>query len=419
MEKMCVVRCIIDPLQRMTKRERFLNVFKYREVDHVPDVEFGYWSATLHTWHQQGLPENISDDVEANTFFGFEGRRSEVSVGEKIPLGVLFDPPIALYRSVVPFRKFKVKILRESEGRIVVRDEAGLVSMQFRSRAGTSIPQYMEYPVEDRESWEKYRARYNLEEIRYPEKWEEMKERYARRTYPLGVDGGGYFGWARHLMGLERLSIAFHTNPDLIREMFKFRTEMVLRAIERAVKEVKPKIDFAHWWEDMCYNKGPLISPKLFKEFMVPEYKRITSFLKDHEIWINILDCDGDVDSLVPLWLEAGINCMFPLERKGKTDPLEIREKHGRNALLLGGVDKMVLLKGRKAIDLELKRLRPLIEEGGYIPHIDHRVPSDVTYENYLHYLREKRKIIFEVPGMEPDYYYDSMYKRDFATMAL
>ncbi|MEM1515235.1 MAG: hypothetical protein QXH24_04205, partial [Candidatus Bathyarchaeia archaeon] len=97
---------------------------------------------------------------------------------------------------------------------------------------------------------------------------------------------------------------------------------MILRAIEKAVKEIKPIIDFAHWWEDMCYNNGPLISPRLFKEFMVPEYKRVTSFLKDHGIWINIVDCDGNINSLVPLWLEAGINCMFPLEVRAGTNPI-------------------------------------------------------------------------------------------------
>lgn len=58
------------------------------------------------------------------------------------------------------------------------------------------------------------------------------------------------FGWAKNLMGLENLFRAFYTDPELIKDTFEFRVKMILRAIERAVKEVK--LDYAHFWEDMC-----------------------------------------------------------------------------------------------------------------------------------------------------------------------
>jgi len=384
------MRNMINPTKNMDSRERFLNIFRYREVDHVPDVEFGYWAETLERWHNEGLPRWITEDVKASTFFGFEGRRSEIPVGEKVPLG------FHELRVAVPFRFFKREILKEDERSYTIRDENGVVSVQWKFGVSQSIPKFLEFPVKDRHSWEEYKARFDLDGIRYPEDWEVVKERYGERTYPLGVDGGGYFGWARNFMGLEKLSVTFYKDPDLMRDIFKYRTEMVLKAIEKAVKEVEPRIDFAHWWEDMCYNKGPLISPGLFKEFVVPEYKRVTGFLKDHGIWINILDCDGNINPLVPFWIEAGINCMFPLEIRGGTDPIKLRETYGRKVLLMGGIDKTALIEGKRAIDKELKRLEPLIEEGGYIPHVDHRVPPDVSYENYLYYLREKRKIILK-----------------------
>jgi len=145
----------------------------------------------------------------------------------------------------------------------------------------------------------------------------------------------------------------------------------------------------------MCYNSGPLISPKLFEEYMVPQYKKITSVLWDHGVDIHYLDCDGDITTLVPHWLDAGINCMFPLEIRGNTDPAQLRETYGRKVLLMGGVDKVPLAQGRKAIDDEIERVRPLIDTGGYVPHVDHRVPSDVSYANYLYYIEKKREMIF------------------------
>ena len=367
-------RGIINPELKLNARERFLRIFNFEEVDHVPDVEFGYWKDTLRQWHEEGLPRWVNDNDVADIYFGFEAWYSH-----KVPIHI-------------PFKEFEVEVLWEDDRRIVVREANGIVCMKFKEGEGTSIPKYVEFPVKDWETWEEYKERFDLDGIRYPANWDELKEEYKLRDYPLGVDAGGFFGWARNLMGLERLLTTFYRDPDLIRDMFEFRTRMMLKAIEKAVREVK--LDYASWWEDMCYRSGPMLSPRLFREFMVPYYKRITSFLRDHGVRINIVDSDGNINELVPLWLEAGINCFFPLERRAGVDPIALREKYGREALLMGGVDKFALIYGRKAIDEELERLRPLIEEGGYIPHVDHRVPPDVPLKNYLYYLKVKRRII-------------------------
>ncbi len=94
---------------------------------------------------------------------------------------------------------------------------------------------------------------------------------------------------------------------------------------------------------------------------------------------------------LVEPWLEAGVNTMFPLEVRGGSDPVVIRQRFGKAVRLLGGVDKTKLIEGKEAIRKEIARLEPLVADGGYIPHVDHRVPPDVTYENYLYYLKVKR----------------------------
>jgi hypothetical protein len=55
----------------MTHKERFLRTMRFEPVDHVPDQEFGYWGETLQVWHDQGLPEWVTDDGKADAFFGF------------------------------------------------------------------------------------------------------------------------------------------------------------------------------------------------------------------------------------------------------------------------------------------------------------------------------------------------------------
>ncbi|MCL6630075.1 MAG: hypothetical protein K6U00_10795, partial [Armatimonadetes bacterium] len=106
-----------------------------------------------------------------------------------------------------------------------------------------------------------------------------------------------------------------------------------------------------------------------------------------------IVDCDGNINAIVEQWLAAGVNCMFPLEINGGTDPVALRERFGQQVLLAGGVDKIQLAKGKKEIEKELERIRPVVESGGYIPHVDHRVPPDISYENYLYYLKVKKHL--------------------------
>ena len=95
----------------------------------------------------------------------------------------------------------------------------------------------------------------------------------------------------------------------------------------------------------------------------------------------------------MPGWLRGGINCMFPIEA-AHTDPRKLRNDYGNEVLLLGGVDKRALIAGREAIDRELEKLRPLVGRGGYLPCVDHRVPPDVSYANYLYYLEKKKAIL-------------------------
>jgi len=166
---------------------------------------------------------------------------------------------------------------------------------------------------------------------------------------------------------------------------------MTLYLIEKSFPAVE--VDVAWWWEDMCYNHGPLLSPRLFEELMVPRYKRITDALNQYGVDVNVLDCDGCIYQLVPGWLRGGINCMFPIE-SAHTDLAVLRNTYGKKILLLGGVNKVELAKGKEAINREMERLRPFVEQRGFIPTVDHRVPPDVSLENYTYYLEKKKEIL-------------------------
>jgi len=145
--------------------------------------------------------------------------------------------------------------------------------------------------------------------------------------------------------------------------------------------------DVAFIWEDMAYNHGSLISPKIVREWMMPRYKKITDLLRENGVHFILLDCDGNVDELLPLWIESGINGIFPLEVAAGMDPLNLRKKYGKNLFLTGGIDKRELSKGRTEIDRQIEIVKELIKGGGYFVQGDHHLPEDISYDNIVYFM--------------------------------
>jgi len=366
----------------MNQRERWLATMHFQPVDHVPDEEFGYWDQAFPVWHAQGLPQYVNDNWRADIYFGFELR-------DGVPANVGIS------------RGFRYRVLEEDDRHQVILDWDGAKKMINKDGSAT-IPKFLKFPIETRRDWEGFKKRLDPSTPgRFPEEpdWQAWKERKKGSTRPLGIGIGSLFGWIRDWMGFENVSFAVMDDPGLIQDIMEHLTQLTLSIIERPARELK--LDFASMWEDMCFNHGPILPPKYFEQWMVPRLKRITSLLSEHGCDVVYVDCDGNINELVPLWLEAGVNCMFPIEVRGGSDPVKLREKYGHRVLLMGGVDKTRLIAGKDEIRKEIARLKPIVEDGGYIPHVDHRCPPDVTYENYLYYLKLKRDT-FAIPEPEP-----------------
>ena len=360
----------------MTHRQRWNRTMHFQSVDHVPDEEFGYWTDTLQLWHGDGLPAEIRGNGEADRYFGFAPRGG-------VPIDHGLRPA------------FEDKVVSEDDTHRVVRDSSGVTSMVSKD-GSSSIPKYLEFPIKTREDWRAFKERLNPHDpARFPTNWEALKAQYAQRDYPLGISIGSLFGWLRNWMGFEHCAMTCALDPAWIHEMVEHLCEFILVTIDRAVRELD--LDFAAGWEDMAFNKGPMISPKMFAEFLVPRYKRITDLLGEHGVDVVIVDCDGNINDIAGLWIEGGVNCMFPVEVAAGTDPRVLRQRYGRQVLLLGGVNKRSLARGPEAIREEIASLEELVAMGGCIPHVDHRVPPDVSYDNYLFYLEHKRRT-FGIP---------------------
>ena len=359
----------------MTARERYVRLFHFQPVDYVPDEEFGWWDETLTAWHKQGLPSEINDNGKGDFFFGF-AQTDWAPVNQGLIPG------------------FEHKVISEDENHVIFVDGSGVTQMANKG-GRASIPKYIRFPLETRDDWEDFKRRMDpTDPRRIPSNIDEIVERLKTAENPVGIGMGSLFGWIRNWMGFENLAMLTIDDPEWVEEMVDYLADFIIACAEPVLQKMEKagvKLDVVSMWEDICFNNGPMVSPKFFRAVVTPRYKRITDRVRKVGCDLTYLDCDGDVTQLVGPWLEGGVNIMFPIEIRGGSDPQQMRDTYGHEVLLKGGVDKMALIEGKEAILADLKRLDPLIRDGGFIPHVDHRVPPDVTYENYLYYLREKR----------------------------
>ena len=360
----------------MNARDRFLKVCNFEQVDHPPRWDcLGFWSSTVERWWNEGLPQ----DMRPEEYFGMDPR-------ECIPVNSGF--------TTNPYCPgFEHQVLEEDDRTVTFIDAQGIVKRDRKDKAEFSMSQFLKFPVTNRQDWEDLKWRLDpATPERYPN-WEEVREKYADRRFPLGMLICGGYGWPRNLFGEEHLAYAYYDDPVLIHDIMRFWLSFYKAVFDRTFPNIK--LDYVYIWEDMAFKNGPLIGPKTFKEFMLPYYKEVIACIRSHGIEHVMVDSDGDNRPILDLFVEAGVSIFLPLEIAASMEPVEIREKYGRKLVLWGGIDKRVLSKDRAAIEHELVRKVPqMIDSGGFIPGIDHTVPPDVPFENYKFYTELLRELV-------------------------
>jgi uroporphyrinogen decarboxylase len=370
----------------MTHRECLNKVLAGEVTEWVPNYELGCWGHTVERWISEGLPQQRS-------YFA----RIDMFEGE--PLFKLDRRAFARLDTSV-FPPFEYKVLEEDERTITARHGNGIVTRALKvgTVRGTrmSMDSYLTHPVTNRKTWNDMKRRYNPNAMfRYPFWWDEMVRTWRGRDYPLCLLGNGAFGLYSQLrswVGTERISYMFYDNPALVEEMLEFAADFFLKLVERALQDVQ--FDYFNFFEDCAGKGGPLYGPEQFHRFFEKPYRRIIDRLRKAGIKSIWLDSDGDPTPLVPLWMDVGVNCFWPLEQASGMDPRTLRRKYGKELVLCGGIDKIEIARGRRAIKKELNaKIPPLLEQGGYIPHIDHAISPEISYSNFMYYMDLKLKL--------------------------
>ncbi|OQB74092.1 MAG: Uroporphyrinogen decarboxylase (URO-D) [candidate division TA06 bacterium ADurb.Bin131] len=383
----------------MTNRERVKSILHYEDYDKMPLVHFGFWTETLQLWASQGyirkeIAENWGDgnsfDDEISKILGFDFDWYSV-----------FHPKLGLLPA------FENKIIEElPDGTKKILNGEGVITL-YRPGAG-SIPADVDHLLKDRKSWEQlylpklqwnpdrvFKADVRVNGGMVPfEKGGMEFLKSDKRQFHYGLYCGSLYGWVRNWLTMEGACYLLVDDEPLFDEIIETNAEICYKAVKTTL-ETGAKFDFGHFWEDICFKNGPLIAPDVFRKKIGPYYRKICDVLNKYGINIVSVDCDGCIDTLVPTWLENGVNTMFPIEVGTWGGSIKKwRQKYGKDIRGVGGVNKVVFSKDKGAVDEEIKRICELVEMGGYIPCPDHRIPPDAKWENVVYYCEQMRKYL-------------------------
>jgi len=321
----------------MNSRQRFLETMRYGNPDHVPLFEEGMRSDVLDVWRAQGLQAN----ADLSQTFHYD-LREEIDV----------DLDHHLDLSQLP-----------------------------KTHAGLSVLERSLDP---------------LDPTRLPANWRDLvnawKEHSTILMLPvhrgffltLGIEDWRSFA---EMLGL------LVDHRQFVREVLEIQGNFAARFAERILSEVQ--VDAAILGEPISGSHGPLISPLMYRELVLPSYRPFIEVLHQYRVETIIFRTYANSRLLLPAVMEAGFNCLWANERESQVmDYQDLRKVFGRNLRLIGGIDLDALRQGKKEIRREFKKALSLLEDGGYIPLVDGRVRQDILLKNYLYYRRQLEEIV-------------------------
>ena len=323
----------------MNERERFRRLFRGARVDRPPLFDEGIREEVIARWRAQGMPAHMTH----MEIFG-----------------------LTSHETLEPDLRFRSKYF----GRVLDLPARG------------------------------YRRAFDASAERFGEEWVDTLRRLRRRDHVVGIWASrGFFqalgvgDWPT----LERVMDEVIDRPRKIRNRTAMYGDFCARMLEMALEALDP--EFVYLSEPISDNRGPLIAPAMFEEFMIPVYEKIISVARAHGCDRILVSTYGNTARLLPCMIEAGVTILWVSEaaEAPEIDYRTLRDRYGSKLGLIGGIPLSILRSGAPR-DME-QRLReivtPLLESGRYIPLAGGRVREDVPWPAYRRY----REILAELIG--------------------
>lgn len=344
---------------KMTSAERFAAFLSRREHDRIPRFD-GYWPETIERWQHEGL------DGSAETVLGL--LRSDIG-------GVCWTWP-------VPFPD-QHEVLEEDEQTQLVRTNMGKIERHWKSKSGT--PEHIEFGCDSAAKWfEQFKPALLTAGLSVtPTDAVEAHGKLRKAGKFSAMQGIESFEAMRQLCGDEILLMAMAAEPEWVRDMSTTYTDLILKDLAAAY-DAGCQADAVWVFGDVGYNHGSFFSPAAYGDLIRPDHIRLCDWAHQRGMKF-IYHTDGDVRLLLDLFVEAGFDCIQPMEAKAHMDVRDLAPKYGQRLSFFGNVDMMVAATGdRDRIEHEMRtKLAAGMANWGYAYHSDHSVPPTVSWPTY------------------------------------
>jgi uroporphyrinogen decarboxylase len=202
----------------------------------------------------------------------------------------------------------------------------------------------------------------------------------------------GVHDWTR----FEEVINLLNDDPAFSRDAMLIQGKFAAAFCDRVLNDIE--VDAAIFHEPIGGNEGPLISPRMYREFVLESYRPVLDVLHKHKIDCIIFRTYANARILLPHILEYGMNCLWACENNScEMDYRDIRAEYGKDLGLLGGIGLQALRGGKDDIRREVEEKVPyLLAGGGYLPMLDGRIRKDIKLENYKCYRRALQMVVAE-----------------------
>lgn len=339
----------------MTSFERMQCVYAHREPDRLPLLD-GPWGSTVARWRREGFPEQAG----VGDFFGFERIAG---------IGADNSP------------RYPSQVVEETDEYVISTTSWGATMRNWKHKA--SVPDFLDFKVVDRETWEDAKSRMTPTEDRV--NWDTL-ERHHRswRKQGLWIQAGAWFGYdvfASWHVGTERMLMAMVEDPEWCADMFHHALDVNLKLLEMAWDRGFT-FDCLSFPDDLGYKNGSFFSLKTYREVLKPAHKRAFDWAHNRGAKVMLHSC-GNIMELLPDLIEIGLDGLNPIETKAGMDLVKIKELFGDKLVLQGGIDVRKMNQEAEIEDEIRTKVTVAKKDGGYIYHSDHSVPDSVSFSDY------------------------------------
>jgi uroporphyrinogen decarboxylase len=366
----------------LTSTERFGRILRHQPVDRIGLFEV-FWRETAQRWSAEGhfpQPEMVSDH------FGLDVRRTggEITPGDYRTVNLMADIDAG------------EEVVEETESAKLVRDGNGALLRWIKS--GSGAPEHVDFAVQDRRGWEEHIRPYLLDERTYERRinfgsYRALRTKCTRENRFMTCGVVGPFDQMSPMCGHQHLLMGMALDGDWVHAMADLYATVTIHLLEILFQ--REGLPDGLWvWDDLGFRGRPFMSPAMYRAQLYPAHKKIFDFAHSCGLPV-VFHCDGYVEALIPSLIEAGIDCLQPLEAKAGMDLLRLKQRFGSQIALIGGMDERVLeTNDRQAVETELlSKLPGAMAGSGYVLQVDHSVSPLVEYDTYKFFVERGLEI--------------------------